>query len=50
MKKEGFEKLKDEYYILRGWNVETGFQTRTKLYDLNLDDIASDLGKRGLLK
>jgi aldehyde:ferredoxin oxidoreductase len=50
MEKEGFERLKDEYYTLRGWDVGTGFQTRKKLDDLNLNDIASDLGKRGLLR
>ena len=50
VERERFEKLKDEYYALRGWDVETGFQTRIKLQDLDLDDIASDLEKRRLLR
>ena len=29
--KNDFEKMKDEYYQLRGWDVATGFQTREKL-------------------
>jgi aldehyde:ferredoxin oxidoreductase len=46
--REQFEKLKDEYYTLRGWDVKTGFQTRAKLLELKLGDVADDLGKRGL--
>jgi aldehyde:ferredoxin oxidoreductase len=43
-----FEKLMDEYYTLRGWDVATGFQTVMKLRELGLDDIAEDLKRRGL--
>jgi aldehyde:ferredoxin oxidoreductase len=45
-----FEKMKSEYYELRGWDVESGLQTKAKLEELDLDDVAVDLGKRGLLK
>jgi len=45
-----FERLKDEYYALRGWDVESGLQTETKLRELELADIASDLKERGLLR
>ncbi len=47
--RDKFEKMKDEYYKLRGWDVATGFQTRAKLDALGLKDIADDLEKRGLL-
>jgi aldehyde:ferredoxin oxidoreductase len=47
--REKFERLKDEYYSLRGWDVDTGLQTRAKLEELGLGDIVSDLARRGLL-
>lgn len=50
MRKEEFEKLKDEYYTLRGWDIESGFQTKAKLEELEMNDIASELEKRNLLK
>jgi aldehyde:ferredoxin oxidoreductase len=40
------EKLKealDEYYRLRGWDVSTGWQTRAKLEELGLKDVADEL-------
>lgn len=45
-----FEKLKDEYYELRGWDVESGLQTKASLEKLQLADIADELDKKGLLK
>jgi len=48
--KDKFEDMKSEYYGLRGWDVETGLPTRTKLAELQLDDVATDLDGRGLLK
>ncbi len=45
-----FEKMKDEYYTLRGWDVASGLQTRDGLEKLGLKDIADDLESRGLLK
>lgn len=47
--REKFEKMKDEYYELRKWDVATGLQTRTQMEGLNLGDIADDLETRGLL-
>ncbi len=47
--KQKFEQILGEYYDLRGWDRETGFQTRAKLEDLGLADVAADLGKRNLL-
>jgi aldehyde:ferredoxin oxidoreductase len=47
--REEFERAKDEYYQLRQWDVATGLQTRAKLEELGLKDIAHDLERRGLL-
>jgi aldehyde:ferredoxin oxidoreductase len=44
-----FEKMKTDYYQLRGWDTATGFPTRVKLNELGLGDIAGDLKNRGLL-
>ncbi|MCX5998462.1 MAG: hypothetical protein NTU41_02425, partial [Chloroflexi bacterium] len=44
-----FEKMKDEYYRLRHWDVATGLQTAGILKELGLDDVAQDLAERGLL-
>ena len=48
--RQKFEKMKDEYYALRGWDVATGLQTQAKLAELGMGDIAEDLSKRGLVK
>jgi aldehyde:ferredoxin oxidoreductase len=45
-----FEAMKDEYYKLRGWDIPTGFPTRSGLQALRLDDVADDLAQRGLVK
>jgi aldehyde:ferredoxin oxidoreductase len=37
-----FEKMKSEYYTLRGWDVASGVPTKTKLEELNLGDIAGE--------
>ena len=42
-----FEKMKDDYYRLRGWDIETGFPTSDRLRALGLSDIISDLEKYG---
>jgi aldehyde:ferredoxin oxidoreductase len=47
--RDKFERLKDEYYNLRDWDISTGLQTRAKLEELGLGDIVSDLARRGLL-
>jgi aldehyde:ferredoxin oxidoreductase len=41
--------MKDEYYALRGWDVATGLQTRTKLEQLDLSDMISELERRKLV-
>lgn len=46
--REEFERMKEEYYHLRGWDAATGLQTGRKLEDLGLKDIAADLKGRGL--
>jgi len=43
---ELFERLKDEYYAIRKWDVKTGHPTRSKLQELKLNYIAEDLVKR----
>ncbi len=45
-----FESLKSEYYQLRGWDVESGLPTETILKELELEDVASDLKARNLLR
>jgi aldehyde:ferredoxin oxidoreductase len=48
--RDAFEKMKDEYYELRGWDVATGLQTTTKLNELSLPDVARDLEQKGLVR
>lgn len=48
--REAFEKMKREYYGLRGWDVASGLPKREGLEGLQLGDIAADLEARGLLK
>ena len=48
--REGFEKMKDEYYQLRGWDVASGLQTKAKLSELGLEDVIPGLESRGLVK
>jgi aldehyde:ferredoxin oxidoreductase len=47
--RERFEKMKDEYYQLRGWDAASGLQTRAKLEELELQDIVDDLVRRELV-
>ena len=47
--RQEFERMKDEYYGLRGWDVATGLQTRSGLEQLGMKDVADDLERRGLL-
>lgn len=39
----------DEYYRLRGWDITTGWQTRAKLEELGLEDVARELEGLGRL-
>jgi aldehyde:ferredoxin oxidoreductase len=40
---EMLEKMKDEYYQLRGWDRETGIPTPQQLLKLDLPDVAEDM-------
>ncbi len=44
-----FEKMRDEYYAIRGWDVATGLQKEAKLVELDLTVVAQALAKEGLL-
>ncbi len=44
-----FEKMKDEYYETRGWDVSTGLQRQAELEDLGLGDVGKTLEREGLL-
>ena len=46
--REEFERMKDDYYRLRGWDTATGFPTVQRLKELGLSEVAGDLKKRGL--
>ena len=45
MTRETLEKMKDEYYEIRGWDKETGIPTPQRLLKLDLPDIAEDMKK-----
>jgi aldehyde:ferredoxin oxidoreductase len=47
--KTEFEEMKREFYHLRGWDAVSGLQTRTKLEELDLKDIADGLEERQLV-
>ena len=46
--RDEFAKMLSEYYKLRGWD-ESGLQTRQKMAELDLGDIAQGLSQRGLI-
>jgi len=48
--RDQFEAMKDEYYRLRGWDAATGLQTESKLAELGLADVASELKKLNLMR
>jgi len=41
--REKFEALKDRYYRVRGWDIDTGRPTRQKLESLGLGDVADKI-------
>ena len=47
--REEFEKMKDEYYQLRSWDVASGLQSKAKLEELGMSEVAEDLASRGLV-
>jgi len=50
LSREDCEKLLDDYYDERGWDVKTGIPTEKTLLELGLEDVAQDLKKRGIIK
>ncbi len=46
---KAYDKLLNEYYKLRGCDLETGIPTRKKLEQVGLKDVANDLEKQGIL-
>jgi aldehyde:ferredoxin oxidoreductase len=44
-----FEEIKREYYQLRGWDAVSGLQTKAKLEELDLRDVANVLEKQNLI-
>lgn len=44
-----FEAMKDRYYRLRGWDVQTGIPTAETLKRYNLGDVAVDLQQKGII-
>lgn len=46
---EEFKSMLDEFYKLRGWDVETGIPTRKKLVSLGLTEAADQLSRLGYL-
>ena len=44
-----FVPVLDEYYEWRGWDRDSGLQTRAKLHELGLDDVAQVLAADGAL-
>ena len=49
IQRSDFEELKSEYYGLRGWDVPSGLPKESKLMELGLADVATDLKARDLL-
>ena len=49
VERDKFEKMMDEYYRLRSWDVETGLQKKQKLETLSLSETVSELEKLNLL-
>jgi aldehyde:ferredoxin oxidoreductase len=45
VEREKFEQMKTEYYKLRGWDVDSGYPTLSRLKELGLEDAAGFKGK-----
>jgi aldehyde:ferredoxin oxidoreductase len=41
--------MMDEYYTLRGWDVESGLQKKEKLNSLSLSELVPELEKLNLI-
>ena len=49
MDRAEFERMKDDYYSLRGWDVARGLQKREQLEKLGLNFVCNTLDELGLL-
>jgi aldehyde:ferredoxin oxidoreductase len=49
LEREKFGEMLEDYYAMRGWDVNTGIPTRETLEKLNLQDVADDLQRLGKL-
>jgi aldehyde:ferredoxin oxidoreductase len=47
--RDKFEEMRNEFYLLRGWNPDTGLQRVETLEGLGLSDIAVELERLGLI-
>jgi aldehyde:ferredoxin oxidoreductase len=47
--RQDFEKVMDDYYTARGWDVPTGLQKRETLENLDLGELVPYLSAKGLL-
>jgi len=45
----GLERMKSEYYLIRGWDLETGIPYKETLIEYGLGDVAQDLAALGIL-
>ena len=50
LSREDCDKLLEDYYDERGWDKKTGIPTAKTLKGLKLDDVATDLKKRGFIR
>lgn len=50
MDRNDFERMKDEYYSLRRWDVSTGLQKKEPLNELGLSFVCDEMDKLGLLQ
>jgi len=48
--RDQFEKMKGEFYKIRGWDEASGLQKRAKLEELGLGYVAKTLEREGLLR
>jgi len=49
VERDEFERLKNEYYIHRGWDEKSGFQREKRLLKLDLKDIVDQLKNKELI-
>lgn len=49
VERDGFNRMLDDYYALRGWDIDTGFPAAGSLRDLGLDEVLPDLKNRRMI-